>query len=147
MTSPSLTDQLAQIVHNVPDSKKWARMLWPTGYVPLRVIAVTDYLHDNDRNPTHPDFILTTSSPCYCTPTITIWLSMDGMEDPKADIVMLEFSGRAVKYHDKVWFSVEFNINFGPAPGERYEGYFSWEPGKWLNGLCYDARITDIKCQ
>ena len=142
----SLIGKTMNDVRAQADVECLAKILWPVGSVVLRVIAVTDTNRGSDRNPSHPEFILTTSSPCYCTPTIEFWLSQDGLENPTAELVMLEIVNKKPKESgSEVYFHVEFDWWDG-----RYEGYFifrNMDRLPWANGQQCDGQIVDIKCQ
>jgi hypothetical protein len=108
------------------------------GCLVFRVAAVTDTRLSSDRNPNHPNFILTTSSPCCCEPTVEMWLTEDGMEDPKSECTLIRPAGRGPHGPDR--WRVHFYWDRG-----WYDGLFElqcWEP-KWANARLV-GRIYDI---
>lgn len=56
-----------------------------------------------------------TTASTYCTPHIIFWLSLDGIEEPNVDCVILEFDSLKNMHKNTAW--VEFDYD-----GGRYIG-------------------------
>lgn len=114
-------------------------------YAIYNVIAVIDTISYSDRNPSNPEFVLTTSNACYCTPTIEFWLSLDDLEHPATEPVLLEFMTKRPKSSQVKFIKVYFDWL-----DTRYEGCFIPKipsPLPWANGKRSHGKIIDIKWQ
>lgn len=121
-----------------------------------RVVAVTeeDGNLKNPRNNSSEGFVLSTTASTYCTPHTAFWLSLDGIEQPNAECVLLEFtqgeeeppllpgqpSVKPPNLSDDVW-TVEFEWD-----GGRYVGTFNENDchPRWAKGQHIHATIYNI---
>lgn len=133
--------KISEHLAKVMEMQAWSQLLWPEGYLIVRPIAVVDSRTSSDRNPVNKDYILTTSSPCLCEPSVIIWLSLDGLEDPKSELIAMEFVND--KRTDNGGF---MQVQFDWFDGGKYNGYFA------INQQCLDfannqrtiGKIVDI---
>ncbi len=101
------------------DGERWLESVCPNKRMILRPVAYINTLLTSDRNPYHKDFILTTSSPCCCDPTVELLLSDDGLDDPASQLVLLDFSDKMYVPSDLIfYFRVEYEFD------GRYDGWF-----------------------
>jgi hypothetical protein len=123
------------------NQEEWSKVLWPDGYGLYRVVAATDTRRSSDRNPYHQQFILTTSSPCYCEPSVELWLAEDGLDDPDSVCVLLVPVSRKTKDGDENPFHIKFRLWDG-----WYEGYL--EMGRqrlwWAGDQVVIGKIIDV---
>jgi len=54
-----------------------------------RVVAVTD--RKKFQDPTKYDYVLSAFHHTYCTPDVVFWLSLDGIENPNAICILIEY--------------------------------------------------------
>ncbi len=114
---------------------------WPTGFAIWRVMAIIDSNLSSDRNPLHPNFVMTTSSPCCCTPTAEFVLAEHGLEDPKAELLPTQLiksdAPRTINGH----YLIETYFQWD---GSIYRGYLVPCSHSWLEGQPISAKIIDV---
>jgi hypothetical protein len=88
-----------------------------------RVVAITEENGDPDDplNTSSDQFELRTSAPTYCTPSTCFWLSLDGIEDPDSECILIEFGKWiGIDPEDTDVYGVVFDYD-----GGRYAGRFT----------------------
>lgn len=110
-----------------------------------RVVALTDSDKNSDRNPNHTDFVLTTSSPCCCSPTVTFWLTDDGLEDPNCELITFKIPIIFINNTslDIIHNGIDIKFHWDDS---LYCGHFIYESDilRFANNIISVGRIIDV---
>lgn len=106
------------------------------------MVAITEEGGDreNPLNTSNDHFVLSTTAPTYCTPWTCFWLSLDGIEEPNAECILIEFhKWLGVDPEDDDVYNVEFEYDGGRYAGKfnEHDCYPSWANGQHVHATLY----------